>query len=214
MLRRSIRLQSLGYYNSAGLPTICYRESPYKIFRKRRKTRCANSNAEIVPQMETNLGLDTDSDSGTIVYSEFDLETNADTIPYTDFPLEIDNITHTDVCSDSDAETVTYTVLDTDSDTETITNIDFDVDSDTEPIHHTCLNTNTEVGTIAEEESHFENKEMAKGSTLFPKKKFKENISLFFVACLVVFVLAYPIYAMSFPPEEFPASPFAEDIGR
>ncbi|XP_027887470.1 uncharacterized protein LOC114153267 [Xiphophorus couchianus] len=211
MMRRSTRLQSLGYYNSDGLPIVSYRETSSKIFRKRRKPRFANPKAEIVPHRDMNLSLDTDSDSGTIVYSEFDLETNADTIPYTDFDIEIDNIAHTDLGTDSDAETVTYTVLDMDSDTETITNIDSDRDSDTEPIRHPDLNMNTEARMIAEEEFHFENRRRTVGSKLFPKKKYG-NISLFFVTCLVVFVLAYPIYAMTFPLEESPASLFAEDM--
>ncbi|XP_016522334.1 bone sialoprotein-binding protein-like [Poecilia formosa] len=215
MMRRSTRLQSLGYYNLDGLPTISYRETSCKIFRKRRKCKSADpkTEIEIVPHIDMNLVLDTDSDSETIICSEFDLETNADTIPYTDFDLEIDNITSTNVGTDSDAETVTYTVLDTDSDTETILCADLDIESDTEPIPHKDLNMNTEAGMIREEEEpHSKTSWMTIGSKLFPKRKYKENISLFFITCLVVFVLAYPIYAMSFTPEESPASPIAADM--
>ncbi|PWA23128.1 hypothetical protein CCH79_00002246, partial [Gambusia affinis] len=203
MMRRSTRLMSRGYYNSDGLPTVSYKESSFKIFRKRRKPRFANPNVEIIPERDVNLGVDADSDSETIVYPEFDVETNADTIPYTDFDLEIDNIAHTDLGTDSDAETVTYTVLDTDSDAETVTytvldtdsdtetipNIDSAIDSYTEPIRHQGLNMNmnTEARMIAEEVINFENKRMTTGSKMFPKKKYKENISLFFITCLVLF---------------------------
>ncbi|XP_043996184.1 uncharacterized protein LOC122844614 [Gambusia affinis] len=186
-MRRSRRLQLSGYYNSEGLPTISYKHYSYDIFREQRSSRCANfgaySIADTVPCMNMDLEMEMDSDAETIPYVGMDMDSDAETIPYIDMDI------------DSDAETIPY--------------IDSDIDSYTEPIRHPGLNMNTEARMIAEEEIHFENRRRTVISRPFPKMKPRENIFLFFITCILVFVLAYPIYAISFPPEESSASPFA-----
>ncbi|XP_027886873.1 uncharacterized protein LOC114152914 [Xiphophorus couchianus] len=188
-MRRSTRLQLSGYYNSDGLPTISYKGYSYEVFREQRSSRCANfgtySIAGTVPCINMDMEMEMDSDAETIPYVDIDTDSDAETIPYIDMDM------------DSDAETIPY--------------IDSDIDSYTEPIRHPGLNMNTEARMIAEE-FHFENRRRTIICRPFPKTRHRENIFLFFITCLLVFVLAYPIYAMTFPLEESPASLFAEDM--
>ncbi|XP_054899409.1 uncharacterized protein LOC129368458 isoform X2 [Poeciliopsis prolifica] len=187
-MRRSPRLQLSGYYNSEGLPTVSYRDYSYKDFREQKSPRYANfgtySLVDTVPRINMGMDMEMDSDAETIPYIDIDTDSDAETIPYIDM--------------DSDAETIPY--------------VDLDMDSDMESIHYTSFNMTTEARMTAEEESHFENRRRTAISRSFPKIKHGENIFVFFVTCLLIFVLTYLIYAMSFPLEEFPASPFAEDI--
>ncbi|XP_014894715.1 uncharacterized protein LOC106951591 [Poecilia latipinna] len=190
MLRRSARLQSSGYYNSEGVPTISYKEYSYRVFRKKRSSRCSNFGTYSIPDHIPcmNMGWDMENDS------------DAETIPYVD------------IDRDSDAETIPYVDMDMDSDAETIPYVESARESYAEPVPRTGFTMNTEAGMIREENAHLENRRRTAARRRSPRNKRRENIFLFVVTCLLIFALAYPIYAMEFTPEESPASSIAADM--